>query len=320
MNILVTGGAGYIGSKVALDLISKKHNVIILDNLSRGNKKLIPKGATFIKTDISNKKKVELILKKFEIETVYHFAGLISVEESLIKPKEYNLNNYIKTKILINLCIKKKIKNFIFSSTAGVYSNPKNNVTIKENFKKEPKHNYGKSKLKVEKYIQKNSKKMKFVILRYFNVVGADYKLRVGQMGKGSSLFKNLSDSILKKNFFYIYGKNCNTKDGSPVRDFIHLEDLSDIHLKILLYLKKQKTKKLIILNCGYGIGHSVYDIVLFAKKNYKFRYKFSEKRKGDLEYIVANTDKIQNILKWKPKFNSILKMIKSTIDWEKNL
>ena len=236
------------------------------------------------------------------------------------KPNKYFYNNYYKSKILIKICLEQKIKNFIYSSTAGVYSSPKKNIKIKENFKKIPNHVYGKSKLKVEKYIQKNSKKMNFVILRYFNVVGADRKLRVGQIGKGSGLFKKLSYSILKNKIFHIYGNDYKTKDGSPVRDFIHLEDLSDIHLRIMRYLSKKKRIALITLNCGYGMGYSVYHIVSLAKKKYKLRYKFSHKRFGDLGYIVADNNKLKKMFKWRPKFNSLEKMIYSTIKWEKKL
>ena len=320
MNILVTGGAGYIGSKIALDLISHKHKVIIVDKLLYRSKKLIPKGSIFFKTDISDKAKIKSKIEKFKIDTVFHFAGLISVEESMKKPNKYFYNNYYKSKILIKICLEQKIKNFIYSSTAGVYSSPKKNIKIKENFKKIPNHVYGKSKLKVEKYIQKNSKKMNFVILRYFNVVGADRKLRVGQIGKGSGLFKKLSYSILKNKIFHIYGNDYKTKDGSPVRDFIHLEDLSDIHLRIMRYLSKKKRIALITLNCGYGMGYSVYHIVSLAKKKYKLRYKFSHKRFGDLGYIVADNNKLKKMFKWRPKFNSLEKMIYSTIKWEKKL
>ncbi len=321
MNILVTGGAGYIGSKVSLDLIEKGHKVFIIDNLSKGKKKLIPKKSFFFKLDISNKKKISNLIKRHKIEAVYHFAALISVPESLKKPRLYRLNNYYKSKIFIHNCIDNNVKYFIFSSTAAVYESPKKINKIKENFKRNPKNPYGLSKLLVENYIQSLQTNMKFCILRYFNVAGADKKLRTGQLGNNSNLFNNLSNAILHKNkIFEIYGKNYKTKDGSPVRDFIHIEDLSNIHLKTLSYLKKQNKNKVIILNCGYEKGYSVLDIVKFTKKNYNLEYQFVEKRKGDLAYIVANTNKLKKILKWKPKFNSISKMIVSTINWEKKI
>ena len=250
MNILVTGGAGYIGSKVSLDLLEKGHKVFIIDNLSKGKKKLIPKKSVFFKLDISNNIKISNLIKKHNIEAVYHFAAFISVPESLKKPKLYKINNYYKSKIFINNCIKNKVRYFIFSSTAAVYENPKKITKIKENFIRNPKNPYGLSKLLVENYIQSLQTNMKFCILRYFNVAGADKKLRTGQLGNNSNLFNNLSNAILYKNkVFEIYGKNYLTKDGTAVRDFIHLEDLSNIHIKCLLYLKN-KLKRNFIFVC----------------------------------------------------------------------
>ena len=318
MNILVTGGAGYIGSKVSLDLLEKGHKVFIIDNLSKGKKKLIPKKSVFFKLDISNNIKISNLIKKHNIEAVYHFAAFISVPESHKKPKLYKINNYYKSKIFINNCIKNKVRYFIFSSTAAVYENPKKITKIKENFIRNPKNPYGLSKLLVENYIQSLQTNMKFCILRYFNVAGADKKLRTGQLGNNSNLFNNLSNAILYKNkVFEIYGKNYLTKDGTAVRDFIHLEDLSNIHIKCLLYLKN-KLKRNLILNCGYGEGYSVYDIVSIVKKRYKLDFVYKQKRQGDLPFIVANCKKLQEKLNWKPKFNSIEKIIDSSVRWGK--
>ena len=318
MNILVTGGAGYIGSKVSIDLLEKGHNVFILDNLSKGKKKLIPKKSVFFKLDISNNKKISNLIKKHNIEAVYHFAAFISVPESLKKPKLYLINNYYKSKIFINNCIKNNIRYFIFSSTAAVYENPNKIIKIKENFKRNPKNPYGLSKLLVENYIQSLQTNMKFCILRYFNVAGADKKLRTGQLNNNSNLFNNLSNAIIYKNkVFEIYGKNYLTKDGTAVRDFIHLEDLSNIHVKCLSFLKN-KLKRNLILNCGYGEGYSVYDIVSIVKKRYKLDFVYKQKRQGDLPFIVANCKKLQEKLNWKPKFNSIEKIIDSSVRWGK--
>ena len=321
MNILVTGGAGYIGSKVALDLIEKGHKVWIIDNLSKGKKKLIPKKSFFYKVDIANVNKISKLIKTNKIDTVFHFAAFISVPESLKKPKIYFKNNYLKSKIFINNCIKNNIKYFIYSSTAAIYENPKRNIKISENFKKNPQNPYGLSKLNVEKYINNVKAKMKFCILRYFNVAGADKKLRTGQINNVSNLFKNLSKSILNKSInLEIYGKDHLTKDGTAVRDFIHLEDLSDIHIKSLDYLKTRSKKKIQIFNCGYGFGHSVNEIVFIAKKKYNFNFVYKKKRNGDLSFIVANCDKLKKKFMWKPKFNSVEKMINSAVMWEKKI
>ena len=191
MNILVTGGAGYIGSKVSLDLIKKGHKVFIVDNLSTGKKIIIPKKSKFFKLDISNSVEISNIIKKNDIQTVFHFAALISVPESLKKPKKYYLNNCLKSKTFIKNCISNNIKYFVFSSTAAIYQRPEKNVTIKENFKKNPKNPYGASKWLVEKYILNVKNKMKFCILRYFNVAGADSNLFTGQVSDNLNLFKN---------------------------------------------------------------------------------------------------------------------------------
>ena len=321
MNILLTGGAGYIGSKVAIDLLEKGHQVFIIDNLSTGQKKIIPKKSKFFKLDISNSSKISNIIKANNIQIVFHFAALISVPESLKKPKKYYLNNYLKSKIFIKNCISNNIKYFLFSSTAAIYQNPLKNITIKENFKKNSKNPYGVSKWLVEKYILSVKNKMKFCILRYFNVAGADKNLFTGQVSDNLNLFKNLAKTINKKDStFKVYGNSYPTKDGTAVRDFIHLEDLSDIHLKSLAYIKKKINKNILILNCGYGIGYSVKDIISVAKKTYKLDYNVVKKRNGDLPFIVANCDKLKKTLKWKPKFNSIKKMIDTSVKWEKKL
>lgn len=321
MNILVTGGAGYIGSKVSFDLLDKGHNVVIIDNLSNSYKKNVPKKSKFYKLDINEKKKIEKLIIKFKIEAVYHFAAHISVEESLKFPKKYFNNNYLKTKKFINLCTKNNIKHFIFSSTASVYG--KNLKKVSENSKILPNNPYGISKMKVENYIKRNLSNTNFCILRYFNVAGADKKLRTGQnsRNKATHLIKKLTEAIQnKKLFFNIYGNNYNTKDGTAVRDFIHIEDLSNIHIKILNYMKKNINKKITIFNCGYGDGFSVYEIIKIAKKIYNFNYKFSKRRKGDAPYVVANNLKIKKELKWKEKYKSIFKIIDSALKWEKKL
>lgn len=321
MNILVTGGAGYIGSKVAYDLIDNGHNVFIVDNLSTGKKTLIPKKSFFKKIDISSTNKLTNLIKINNIKAVYHFAALTSVPESLKKPKSYYKNNYLKSKALIDICIKNNVDYFIYSSTAAVYQDPKKKIKIKENFKKKPKNLYGLSKLLVERYIEKLNTNTKFCILRYFNVAGADKKLRTGQVSNNSNLFKSLIKSILKKQkIFKINGNNYSTSDGTAVRDFIHIEDLSDIHIKALNYLRKKLKKKILILNCGYGTGHSIYEIVSIVKKKYKLNYLYSKRRKGDIAYVVANCNKLKQKLMWKPKFNSVEKMIESAVMWEKKL
>ncbi len=324
MNILVTGGAGYIGSHTVLSLLDKGHKVSIIDNLITGSKKIIPKKANFYNCDIANKSKVARIIRKNNFDAVIHFAGLIKVEESLKYPKKYNFFNYLKTKVFIDTCIENELKNIIFSSTAAVYGKAR----IKKNFleldRLKPINPYAKSKLKVEKFLIKKSKekKINYMILRYFNVAGADLKLRSGLIDKKSSHLIKVACEVAtnKKKFLKINGKNFNTKDKTTIRDFIHVLDLADIHILSIDYLLKKNKSQ--ILNCGYGKGFSVLQILNSFNKLLKkpIKYKIGPRRKGDTEKVVANCNKIKKILKWKPKYNSIEIILKSALEWEKKI
>ncbi len=324
MNILVTGGAGYIGSHTVLALLDKGHKVSIIDNLVTGSKKVIPKKASFYKFDISNKQKVTNIINKNNFDAVIHFAGLIKVEESFKLEKKYYLYNYHKTKTFLDTCIKNNLTNIIFSSTASVYGNKSLKNNFSENDKLKPVNPYAKSKLKVEKYLKKKlkEKKINFIILRYFNVAGADLKLRSGLIdNKSSHLIKVACEVATKKRkLLTINGKNFNTPDKTSIRDYIHVLDLTDIHLLSIFYLMKNKTSQ--VLNCGYGKGFSVLEIVKTLNKilNKPIKYKIGPRRKGDSEKVVANCNKIKKIFKWKPKYNNIKLILKSALRWEKKL
>ena len=225
-NILITGGAGYIGSHVAHDLVDKCFNVTILDNLSSGSTKIIPKKAKFIKTDIGNLNLISKILKKNKFDAIIHLAAYIFVDESFSYPKRYMVNNYEKTKQLINLCIKNKVKNVVFSSTAAVYGNQRNNKKIKEEARTKPANPYGMSKLLAEKYLNKiKNKNFNYCVLRYFNVAGADSKLRCGQLNKKHNhLIHKISEVMTsKKKTLIIYGNDYPTRDGTGVKDYIHV-------------------------------------------------------------------------------------------------
>ena len=237
MEILITGGAGYIGSHVSHLLIDKGYKITIIDSLITGNKNLIPKKANFIKCDISNIKKIRNILKRKNFQIVLHFAGLIRVDESVKFPKKYIFNNYYKSKLFIQNCIQNGVKNIIFSSTAAVYGNPKKK-SVNESDKLKPLNAYAKSKLMIEKYILSENKKdnLNYIILRYFNVAGADEKMRTGLISKKSThLIKILSEvASKKKKKLLINGNNYKTIDGTPVRDFIFAEDAAEAVVKLL--------------------------------------------------------------------------------------
>ena len=265
-NILVTGGAGYIGSNITEMLLSQKYNVFIVDNLSKGYRKLINKKAKFYKTDINKSGKIKKIINQNKIDSIIHLAALLDVNESEKKPKKYFKNNVLGTENILKVCKNTSVKNFIFSSTAAVY---KDGVyKVKENSPTKPKSIYGKAKLKAEKKIiqfLKNSK-INYAILRYFNVCGASKSNRYGQINSYDLLFKNLAKAALKKKpIVNIYGNDYKTKDGTCVRDFIHVADITDIHIKVLKRINH--LNKSVLLNCGYGKGLTVMQVVKEFKK-----------------------------------------------------
>jgi UDP-glucose 4-epimerase len=319
--ILITGGAGYIGSHVAERLIKNKKKVYILDNLSTGFKRLINKKAKFFKVDIKKKKKVNQILIKYKIDAIIHLAANLVIGEGQKYPKKYYNNNVLGTKSVLEALKNTNVKNFIFSSTAAVYKDGL--YRVKETSPLRPKSVYGKTKLKAEKLIQSYCKKLKinYGILRYFNIVGASPSNKIGLINKNDHLFKNFATEILKKKpLLKVYGSNYNTNDGSCIRDFIHVSDIAEIHLKVLEKINKVNQSK--ILNCGYNKGSSVYEVAKEFKKQSKKDVKIINlpKRKGDLAKIIADNKKLYKFIKWKPKYNMLKTMVKSSIMWEKKL
>ena len=320
MNILVTGGAGYIGSATSYLLLKKKFTPIIVDKLIYKKDNIIPKNSIFFRTDISKLDCIKKIIIKYKISSVMHFAAYKDVEESMSKPEKYFKNNYLVTKKFINCCQKNGVKYFIFSSSAAVYGNLKKNKKVLESSYLKPISTYGLTKKKIEKYLQKISNyNFSFFSLRYFNVLGADKNLKYGPIGnKINNLSNNLYESFIKNKKFKIFGNDHKTKDGTPVRDFIHVDDLATIHFKALLYLQKYKKNQ--ICNCGYGKGYSIMDVVktLMKIKKFNFKYSFSKKRVGDISYMVADIKKISSLISWKPKYQSLNKILLSEFKWKK--
>ena len=320
-NILVTGGAGYIGSHVSEILIKQKKNVFIVDDLSTGFRKLINKKAIFFYSSILKKEKIKNIINNNNIDSIIHLAAALSVGESQKKPKKYFNINVKGTKNILDAIRGSKVKNIIFSSTCAVYKDGLSNVS--EASKLKPTSIYGKTKLEGEKLIKSYCKKNKinYGILRFFNVAGASLSGKIGQINKGDQLFKNLSVEIYKKKpHFKIYGHDYKTPDGTCIRDYIHVSDIADIHLKILL--KLNKLSKSVVLNCGYAKGISVKEVIREFKKYSKKKVilKFLPKREGDMERITANTKKLKRFINWKPKYNNLNLIVKSCIKWEKKL
>ena len=318
-NILVTGGAGYIGSHIVEELVKKNFlKIFIVDDLSTGHKRLINKKVTFIKANINKTQLIKKIILKNKIDTIIHLAAKTIVTESEKKPKLYYKANVLGTSSLLDAAKNSSVKNFLFSSTAAVYGSKIRYVNEKS--KTLPDSVYGKTKLQAEDLVKRNFKK-NYIILRYFNVVGASPSKKIGLINKYGQLFKNFALEILKnKPKLSVYGKDYNTKDGTCIRDFIHVSDLADIHLKVLL--KASKDNKSVILNCGYGKGFSVLEVVNNFKKFSKNKVivKFEKRRKAEIVESVANVTKLKKYLKWRPKFFNLSRMIKNSLDWEKRL
>ena len=320
-NILVTGGAGYIGSHIIEELVKSKAKVVIFDNLVTGYKILINKKAEFIKGDIKNIGLLKKIIHKRKINTIIHLAAYLNVREAQIKKRKYHQNNVVGTSNIVKACKNSLVRNFIFSSSCSVYGNIKGSVG--ENKKPNPKGYYAKTKYLSENIIKKYAKKYnyRYAILRYFNVAGASDSNKIGEIQESyGHLIKNLAIQSLKKNpKIFIYGNDYKTKDGTCIRDYVHVSDLADIHIRSLNFINLKS--KSLVLNCGYGKGYSVLDIVnIFKKMKKKLIFEFTKRRPGDVAKVYADTKKIKRILKWKPRYNNLNKILKSSFRWEKKL
>ena len=319
-NILITGGAGYIGSHITEHLVKKKSNIIILDNLITGCEKLINKKAKFINEDIMNKTKLAKIISDYQVDSIIHLAAHLNLSEAERNNKKYYRNNVEGTLSLVQACKNSNVKSIIFSSSCSVYGNVKGPVNEKR--KPNPQGYYAFTKYKAEEIIKKFSKnyKYKYGILRYFNVAGASPSGKIGEMETSHGhLIKNLAiQSLKKKPVISIYGKDYKTKDGTCIRDYMHISDLVDAHIKILKYINTKS--KSLTLNCGYGKGYSVLEVVnIFKKKNNLLKINYKDRRAGDVDMVYADIKKIKKILKWKPKYDDINKIISSSIKWEKS-
>ena len=320
-NILVTGGAGYIGSHVCHLLIDQGYSVTCIDSLITGNKELLPKEVKLEVFDISEKKKVSNLIKSNNFDLVMHFAGLIRVDESVLQPERYRNYNFIKAKDFIETCYQNNLKKLIFSSTAAVYGNPKNEK-VSEDDPTDPLNPYASSKLEFENFIKETSSQYnsKYIILRYFNVAGADEKLRTGLISKVSTHLIKIASEVAtnKRDYLIVNGNDYDTPDGTPIRDYIHVSDLADIHLVSAKHLISGGDSNL--FNCGYGNGFSVKEVIenLNSILKTKIKVKIGPRRSGDSQKLISNIDKFYNLFKWKPKFNDIKKILDTAVKWEK--
>ncbi len=326
MNILVTGGAGYIGSHVVKQLGEKRDcNITVLDSLVTGFRESVLYG-DFIKSDLSDFSEIEGIFKARKFDAVIHFAASLIVPESVKEPLKYYLNNTANTANLIRLCVKYGVKNFVFSSTAAVYGEPDiSKMPIAEDCETSPINPYGMSKLMSETILKDASnayEDFNYIALRYFNVAGAAIDGKIGQSTKDAThLIKVAAQTALgKRDKMYIFGDDYPTDDGTCIRDYIHVEDLADAHLKALDYLDENKKSN--IFNCGYGHGFSVKEVIDTMKKvsGVDFKVEITERREGDPAVLIAGNEKIKRELEWKPKYDDLNLICKTALEWEKKI
>ena len=323
MKVLVTGGAGYIGSHTVLSLIESGYQVTVIDDLSTGNINLVPNKAEFINCNINELEKIDSIIKKNSFSAIMHFAGFVKVEESINFPDKYFTNNSKNSKQLFNICLKNNLTNIIFSSTAATYGNVTHKRLISETNPLNPLNPYGESKVRVEKYLlEQKPGDINYIILRYFNVAGSDPQMRSGLISKESThLIKIASEAAVgKRKGVTLFGNDYDTPDGTAIRDYIHVSDLADIHIKTLEFMIKKKQSE--IFNCGYGKGYSVKEVLNVANNicNNKIKIQNGARRPGDAEILVSDVSKLKQMIDWTPKYNKLDFIIKTAINWELKL
>jgi len=323
MSILITGGAGYIGSHMAHHLVEAGEEIVVLDNLSTGVEKNLPRSIAFVRGDIADQALVSQLIGTHKIDSVIHFAGSVVVPESVEKPLDYYANNTAGARSLIETCIRHGVGNFIFSSTAAVYGSPPV-IPVSEDGPTIPLSPYGRSKLMTEWILQDTAEAhpLKFGILRYFNVAGADPKGRTGQSTpRATHLIKRACQAATGQvSHLTIFGTDYDTPDGTGVRDYIHVSDLVDIHHRVLAHLRK--TGQSLLLNCGYGRGFSVREVAATVQRIAERELKIEEapRRPGDLASVVADTSRLSKTLGWKPKYADLDVIVTTALNWERRL
>lgn len=322
MTILVTGGAGYIGSHVVRQLGERGESVVVLDNLSTGYRSAVLHGKLVI-GDTSDRDLVSQVLKEHGIDTVMHFAAHTIVPESVSDPLKYYANNTCATRNLLQCCRDADVKHFVFSSTAAVYGLPASGIAS-EDSPTAPINPYGSSKLMTETMLRDLCAvtPLRHVILRYFNVGGSDPGGRIGHSAPTATLLTKVAcqHAVGVRPKVYVFGTDYPTADGTGIRDYIHVEDLASAHLDALHYLRAGGTST--ILNVGYGRGFSVRDVLSTVAKVSGRELTIVEepRRAGDPAALVAKADKVRQVLGWQPKFDSLEVIAKSQLDWEKHL
>ncbi len=325
MTILVTGGAGYIGSHMVHELVDAGEPVVVLDNLSTGFRFLIPGNVPFVAGSTGDRELVAKTIGNYGVTAVIHFAASIVVPESVSDPLAYYRNNTMNTCSLLEVAVRTGVKQFIFSSTAAVYGNGNGDGSpVREDMPTQPISPYGASKLMSEIMLHDAGKAygLRFVILRYFNVAGADPKQRTGQSTPAAThLIKVACETALgKRPKIDIFGTDYPTPDGTCVRDYIHVSDLARAHSAALGYLRRNGAS--VTLNCGYGHGSSVLEVIAAVTRanGREFPVAISGRRAGDPASLVANVDRIRATLEWRPQYANLDTIVAHALAWERRL
>jgi UDP-glucose 4-epimerase len=320
--ILVTGGAGYIGSHVVRLLTDSGRPVVVLDNLSTGFENAVL-GAELVIGDTCDRELVSRVLADNGVDTVLHFAAHTIVPESVENPLKYYGNNTCCTRNLLECCAHAGVKHFIFSSTAAVYGIP-DSTECTEDSPLAPINPYGTSKLMSEMMLRDlgRASDMRHVILRYFNVAGSDPQGRIGQSTRNATLLIKVAAEVAvgKRDRLYVFGTDYPTDDGTGVRDYIHVDDLADAHIRAIDYLHAGGAST--TLNCGYGHGYSVRQVIDAVNRVNGSPIRVSEqaRRAGDPPALIARADKVRELLDWKPRYDDLDFIVKTSLDWERKL
>ena len=320
MGVLVTGGAGYIGSHIVLELLAAGEDVVVLDNLSTGIRGAVPSSADFVEGDVADRPLVTQLLLRNSIDTIFHLAGSIIVPESIAAPLSYYRNNTCGSASLLSCAVETKVPHFIFSSTAAVYGIPDKNP-VPENASLCPISPYGSSKMMTELMLRDAAvaHSLSYVVFRYFNVAGADPNGQAGQnTPKATHLIKVALEAALgQRPYLEIFGTDYPTPDGTCIRDFVHVSDLARAHVAALGYLRAGGKSE--VLNCGYGTGFSVMEVVsaVLQATKAEFPVRLGPRREGDAAVLVAQPGRIAELLGWKPQYTEIDRIIRHALSWE---
>ena len=320
MTTLVTGGAGYIGSHMVLELLDAGEKVVVLDNLTTGSRSAVPCGAAFVYGDAGNVELVRNVIRKHGIDAIIHFAGSVIVPDSVADPLGYYHNNTVKSRALIEAAVSTGVHKFIFSSTAAVYGMPETSP-VAETAPVMPISPYGWSKLMTEQMLKDASAAhdFRFLALRYFNVAGADPLGRSGQSTpRATHLIKAACQTALGfRRELEVFGTDFKTRDGSGVRDYIQVSDLARAHSAALSHLRNGGSSG--VYNCGYGKGFSVLEVIRAVKKasGSDFAVKLAGRRAGDPAEIVADSSRLSADLGWQPRFSGLDAIVEQALAWE---